>query len=94
MSFVDDLFCSKTFTIVILHLKGASIVISVKGTVTVDVVMYTLIHLSFPFQTHNQGRSQNFLKGGAQPSLACQTISPACQMYCSVATSSAYSLET
>ena len=29
-----------------------------------------------------QGRSQDFLKGGAQPSLARQTISPACQMYC------------
>ena len=53
MSFVDDLFCSKTFTIVILHLKGAIVVISVRGTVTVDVVMHTLIHLSFPFQTHN-----------------------------------------
>ena len=31
---------------------------------------------------HSQGRSQDFLKGGAQPSLARQTISPACQMYC------------
>ena len=29
-----------------------------------------------------EGRSQDFLKGGAQPSLARQTISPACQMYC------------
>ena len=44
----------------------------------------------------NQGRSQDFLKGGAQPSLARQTISPACQMYCARITGdlSAFSLET
>ena len=43
-----------------------------------------------------QGRSQDFLKGGAQPSLARQTISPACQcvVLTSLATLSAFSLET
>ena len=29
-----------------------------------------------------KGHSQDFLKGGAQPSLTGQTISPACRMYC------------
>ena len=29
-----------------------------------------------------QGRSQDFIKGGAQPSLTNQTISLACRMYC------------
>ena len=30
-----------------------------------------------------QGRSQDFIEGGAQPGLAHQTIiSPACRMYC------------
>ncbi len=36
-----------------LSLKGASVVISVRGTVTVEVVMRTLIHLSFPFSYQN-----------------------------------------
>ena len=43
-----------------------------------------------------QGRSQDFLQGGAQPSLAGQTISPARQMNCAHTTGdlSAFSLET
>ncbi len=36
-----------------LSLKGASVVTSVRGTVTVEVVMRTLIHLSFPFSYQN-----------------------------------------
>ena len=41
-----------------------------------------------------QGRSQDFIEGGAQPSLAHQTIiSPACWMYCAHILS-AFSLET
>ena len=51
---------------------------------------------AYCFNAILQGRSQDFLKGGAQPSLARQTISPACQMYCARITGdlSAFSLET
>ena len=46
---------------------------------------------------HTQGRSQDFIKGGAQPSLAHQTISPARRMYYAHITGNlltAFSLET
>ena len=33
-------------------------------------------------EVRHQGCSQDFLKGGAQPSLAGRTISPARRMYC------------
>ena len=39
-----------------------------------------LIKLQTSDNTH--GRSQDFLKGGVQPSLTGQTISPARRMYC------------
>ena len=45
MYFAEDLFCLKTFTIVVLKQEGASVVISARGIVIVEVVMQTLIHL-------------------------------------------------
>ena len=47
MYLAEDLFCLKTFTIVVLKREGASVVISARGIVIVEVVMQTLIHLFF-----------------------------------------------
>ena len=43
-------FFLKTFTIVVLKREGASVVISARGIVIVEVVMQTLIHLFFLYQ--------------------------------------------
>ena len=50
MSIAEDLFCLKTFTIVVLKREGASVVISARGIVIMEVVMQTLIHLFFRYQ--------------------------------------------
>ena len=50
MYLAEDLFCLKTFTIVVLKREGASVVISARGIVIVEVVMQTLIHLFFRYQ--------------------------------------------
>ena len=42
------------------------------------IAIWVVVVFSIP----SQGRSQDFLKGGAQLSLTGQTVSPACQMYC------------
>ena len=39
-----DLFCLKTFTIVVLKREGASVVISARGIVIVEVVMQAFIY--------------------------------------------------
>ena len=49
MYFAEDIFCLKTFTIVVLKREGASVVISARGIV-IEVVMQTLIHLFFRYQ--------------------------------------------
>ena len=54
MYLAEDLFCLKTFTIVVLKREGASVVISARGIVIVEVVMQTLIHLFFLYQISKQ----------------------------------------
>ena len=62
MYLAEDLFCLKTFTIVVLKREGASVVISARGIVIVEVVMQTLIHLFFRYQIYKQKISCIFIK--------------------------------
>ena len=54
MYLAENLFCLKTFTIVVLKREGASVVISARGIVIVEVVMQTLIHLFFCIKYKNK----------------------------------------
>ena len=48
MYLAEDLFCLRTFTIIVLKREGASVVISARGIVIVEVVIQALILFFFP----------------------------------------------
>ena len=54
MYLAEDLFCLRTFTIVVLKRECASVVISARGIVIVEVVMQALILFFFVIKYKNK----------------------------------------